>query len=396
MSTQIKVNDSPFQFFKQVNVSKSLDEFSGHAQIVVSEPMDDLSIVKMNDLVTVVLDGFTVLKGYQESIEDSEDNDNHSISFKIRDVVQDLIDSTVPLNLRRPTSYTDFTQILQKAISGLGLKIGIINQRGALPITGKDTNGMSILHAAEVGQITGDYLNECARLAAVIMNCDGNGNILLRNFTNKNKLKTMLLNEPGALNNNVLSSSLEIDYTQRFGTIKIRSHGNVEYGSDGVASGLADFRGTAFDKEARSARVLELLSKTPLTSYKLCATRAQEEVNLRRTRSFKYNCEVQGFSANGELWDIGQLVRVSDPKRRVTGWLLIKEVEYSLTDAGEKTKMVLTYPDAYGVTLTVDASNMSDPNAVSMGVSYMDVPTDQKWKTAKKAKLDNTKQAKNY
>ena len=404
MSIIVRVNGEPFEYFKQINLSKSLDDICGHGQLVVSKPMDDLSILKINDLVQIfIVDDktktqFQVLGGYQEGVEDNEAEGSHNISFSIRDTVQDLIDSTVPQAVRKMQSYTDFVQILNAVINGLGMSgyIGVNNQRGPLPLP-YDSSGIPMVKQAEMGTGAGQYISECARIVSCIMNTSyslsGQTQLLLRNFTNENQLKTMLLFQTGGTNNNVLESSLSIDYSERYGKVKIWSNGNVTYYQQNPYTGLAGYSGTANDTEARQERLLEIFAQAPLADSAHCAMRAAEEVNLRRARSWKYTCKVSGFTANGQLWDIGQLVRVQDDHRRVKGWFLIKDVEYSYTlDGGAITTMTLTYPDAYGVTITnypVNA-NLNNPMANSMGVTYSNVPSSQKWKNGGKINMSTS------
>jgi len=391
MSVLVRIDGKPFQYFTQLNVSKDLDNMSSDGQITVSEPMDDLSIIKLNSKVNIYLDGFQVLGGYQEDTKDKENEDNHDITYKVRDSVQDLIDSSVPQIVRVPQQFTDFSQVLNAVLQGNSLTdyIGIDNQRGALPLP-YDSSGIPIVKAAEMGTKCGDYLTECARIVSCIMNTsynkNGSINILLRNFSNNDKLKTMLLWQENGLNNNILDGDLDIDWTERYGIVKVWSNGNIGMYEQDPATGLGVYSGTATDNEIRNTRILELYPQVPLASNELCQMRAREEVNLRRTRSFKYSVRVQGFSANGELWDIGKLARVQDDKRRVKGWLLIKAVEYEYTEGGAITTLTLTYPDAYGVTLNNDASNQQDPNSTSMAVSYIPVSNAQNWKVSKGAK----------
>jgi len=384
MSILVEVSNQPFQYFTQMNLSKSIDEISGHCQLTVSEPKDDLSIIQQGDGVKVFLDGFpSSLFGYSEGVEDTEDDGSHNISFSVRDSVQDLIDSSVPQAVRIPTAYTDFSQIIEATLNGLGLgSIGVNNQRGLLPMP--FLNGIPIVKAAEMGTGAGEYLTECARVVSVIMNNDGAGNLLLRNFSNLNKLKTMLLWQRDGKNNNILDGSLNIDWEERYGTIKVWSNGNTTYSQQNPLNGLGVYSGVAMDNEVRSTRYLEFFAQSPLPSNALYAMRAQEEVNLRRASSFKYVVKVQGFSANGQLWDIGQLVRVRDDKRRIYGWFLIKAIQYDYTLAGGSiTTMTLTYPDAYGVSLSVDAANPLDPNSFEAAVTYTPVPASQAWKQGK-------------
>lgn len=336
---KVRVNGKTYTAFTQLDITRSMDELSGEARIMVTEQPDAQSFIVVQDLIDIYLDGIQVTSGYAEKISDSESSDSHSISFRIRDKVADLIDNSVPSDLKSKAieKIKKYSELCQLVIDGLGLNndVKVIDNIGAT-INSKD------IKAAEIGATAYNYLKEYARKVQVFLNTDGKGNLLLRNkYT---KLKTILANVPGFDRNNIESSNIDLDYSNRYHTYVIRS--NDSLASKGKKSRNLNNYGTAIDSEIRSTRYFEKVAESPMTEEE-CKRAASEEANIRRIRSFNYSCVVAGFSANSELWSPGNLVTIKDIKKGVVGEFLIRKVSWSFSAAGDITKMDITYPDAY-------------------------------------------------
>lgn len=323
MSVRVEVNNQPYVLFKQLDIRTSLDTFCKEARIITTESTNDDSFLKINDLVKIYIDNILKVTGYAEVITDAETNESHDLSYSIRDSVADIIDSSVPDNVKSLKNVTSFKQLCQLAISGLGLNIQVIDEIGG--VFG------DIIKAAEIGKNCNEFLQEYARKLQVFLNSDGSGNILIRRPSGL--LTTKLLSVKGGFNNNILDSSVTIDYRKRFYKYVVRSGDNV---------------GIAFDNNVRTSRYFEKVAESTMTADE-CANAAKEEANIRRIRSFAYNCKIAGYSANGELFEDGKLVEVMDPSKGVVGQYVIKDCNYVWSDGGELTTMNLTDPDAYTV-----------------------------------------------
>jgi prophage tail gpP-like protein len=371
---KVKVNGENFILFKQVDFSQSLDNFASECQLILSEPVNEDSFIKVNDEIQVIFDNIKVFTGYSENISDNESNESHDLSYRARDKVIDLIDSTLPDNLKTVTGIKKYKDLVQKAIDGLKLDIKVVDEKNA--------NINSDLKAGEVGQKCGDYLTDYARSCQVILNTTGDGDVLIRNPGGK--LKTMLINQPDGKQNNIKESYIDINYSERYYKYIVRSHGNLISWKTNSSTQhkTVDNVGIAYDEEIRKTRGFEIIADKPMTQAE-CENRAKEEANLRRIRGFAYTVTVAGFSANDELWAVGKLVKVLDEKKGVKGWLMIKDVHQQMTEGGEITTMSLTYPDAYGV-----VANLEDQNSTTMSTAYIVVKGDCLWKIAKKENID--------
>ena len=330
---EVRVNGETFTNFKQIDGEYSFDTFAGEVRIICSEQPNDNSWLKEDDLIEVFLDGIQKFTGYVDEISDVESSDSHDISYTATDKVSDLIDSSVPSNVKNLEGVSTFKQLCQLVVDGLGLtdEIEVIDEVGA---SFGDSNAAK---AAESGQNCLDFLLENARIVQVFLNTDGKGNILIRRPSGE--LQTVLQNVQGANNNNVKSSSIKINRRNRFYRYRVLSNSSVIDNSDGV-----DNVGEAFDNEVRKTRVFEKIAEKPMTEDE-CKKEAEEEANIRRTRSLNYTCEVSGFSANGELWEPGKLVAVKDPRKGMDGKYMLNTVKWSFSDNGESSTMDIVLPD---------------------------------------------------
>jgi prophage tail gpP-like protein len=300
--------------------------------------------IKLGKLITVKLDNFEIFTGCFESFSESEDVESHDINYSGRDKISTLIDSTIPDNCKNVLNVSSFKSLCELVIKGKKLNIKVIDEVGG-------TFKKFTTKAGETGQKCGEYLEVYARPLGVIMNTDGKGNLVIKKPVKK--LKTLLLNLKNGKENNIKNSTLSYDITDRFHKIIYRSNGNAAFTEEGE-SYVINNKGETEDKELKEImssadfgeKTLEVISDKPMTKEE-CKKAAQDDVNIRRIRSFQYECTIAGFSANNELWDCGYLVDVKDEIKKVYGTLLIREVNWNNSDNGDIVDLILTYPDGY-------------------------------------------------
>lgn len=370
---EVRINGSTYDLFKQIDLNRSIDDFVGEIRINLSEAQNEDSILKTNDLVEVFFDGIQVFTGYLEVAGDNESSNSHDVSFRARDTVCDLIDSSVPDNVKAVKNVQSFADLVQLCIDGLGLadQISVIDEVGA------KFNGE--IKATAPGQKVGEFLNENARIVQVFLNTDGKGNVLIS--IPSGELSTTLKNIPGETDNNIKAVNYSEDLSDRYYKYIVRSGESISGGKGG--KGKFETSGVAFDNSIRQSRVLEIVSRKPMTDIE-CENAAKEEANIRRARSFKYDCEIVGFSSNGELWAPGPLVPVRDEKRGVIGKFRVNTVGYSYSRGGEQCKLSITWPDK----LEVEAEpTPQTEKTTAAGTTYTVVAGDTLWLIAQRNKI---------
>ena len=70
--TEIIQNNQTFKMFKSVSVSRSMDDFSGSANMSISEEVQDQAYIRIGRLTIIKLDGFEVFTGCFEKFDESE------------------------------------------------------------------------------------------------------------------------------------------------------------------------------------------------------------------------------------------------------------------------------------------------------------------------------------
>jgi prophage tail gpP-like protein len=349
MSVTVKVNGQTFDLFKQVDVERDLDAFSGSCQIVITEQVNDLSFLQIGNEIEIFLDDNQVFDGYVESGDEFVSDGEHSINYQARDKVCDIVDSTIPDNVKYIENVSTFKSLVEKVITGLNIQNMKVTDN-----TNANFNDV-VFKTGEIGAKCGEWLEEYARYLYVFLNNDGKGNVLIRQP--EDKLQTLLVTKDGFEENNIISSSLNVDFKDRYHTYIYNSSGNMATANSDDMDDFIGQTSSATDTEIRSSRVLEIVPDKIMAMRDMTYA-AKEEANIRRARSFKYSCRVIGFSANNELWADGMLVDVKDYVKNVIGTFLIKNVKYSFSEAGEITDMQLTYPDAYKGVVNLSKANV--------------------------------------
>lgn len=336
MASELRVDGQTYNLFKSVDGVSSIDTIAREVRITLSQQQNNQSVLGAQSFIEVYRDNVKDFTGYIDDISDSEDRSSHDIEFRARSMIADLLDSSVPENARNLEGVSNYAELVQLCVDGLGFgnTIKVIDEVGA-----KFADPEKI-KAAETGDSCESFLTENARIVNVFLGDNGDGNIFIRKPSGK--LKTIIQNVPGADNNNVKSSNVKIDYTQRF--YKYTVHSNSSLASDDADVDSLNNEGSAFDNEIRKTRVLDITAKEPMTSEE-CKRAAEEEANIRRARSFSYSAEIAGFSANGELWEAGPNVKVIDTVKGISGIFLLNSVKWGFGDGGENVSCEISLPD---------------------------------------------------
>lgn len=353
MGVEVRVNGKTYTLFKQIDGVRSVDTFASEVRMVLSEAQSNNSILKIDDLIQVLLDNKMEFTGYIEKINDSENRESHTIDFTARSLVADLIDGTVPDNVKTNEGVSKFSELVQLCIDGLNLTdtIKVIDNVGA---TFGDSQK---LKSSETGQKVGDFLQSNARIVQVFLNDDGDGNVVINRPTGR--LKTILQNIPGATNNNIKESTINIDNSDRYHIYRVFS--NSSLASESATVKDINNSGEAIDAEVRITRVFETIADKPMSSDE-CKKSAEEMANIARARSFKYSCGgIVGFTANEEKWYPGFEVTVKDKIKGIDGIFQINTVNWSSSGQGDIVNLDITLPDK----LTVE----SNPTAVTERIS---------------------------
>lgn len=379
MTIDLIVNGARIDGYKNVVVKKSLRSFASEFAFVTTG-IKTASPVQLGDEVEMVVDETTVLVGHVEKIDVtisvSDDTGEHDVTYSGRDFLGDLIDNTLGGNEFEFNTPITLTQIAEQILDNFDIKGVLVFP----PVNAIEPFKENELVKPDVAQTAFDFLEQYARSRQVLLTNDGFGNILLYNDP-VGTIANPIINELNAgRRNNILASSLTIDYTKRFNKYIVRSQQNPvalneslpdDYGEEILEdTNFNDIFGEAVDSEIRENRVLNIIAENA-GDVEQATNRAIWEANIQRASSKKYTVVMQGHShdrlTRRQPWLIGRTVQVVDETASVNATLLISDVEYHASvDDGTSTRMLLVTPDAY----TLNAQPNAEGRAAQLGVAW--------------------------
>lgn len=345
MAFEIRVNNQPYTLWQTASVRRSIDTNCGVFSFSSSSELPPSSYpVKAGDAVQVLINGVPKATGFIDTITASQNENQHIITASGRDNTQDLIDSSVP----------DAAKVLEGPLSGVAFCESVINALGAtIPVV--NNSGIEIeftdedLLNADSGRYCMEFLTNFFRKKQVYLISDGNGRLSI--FRPSGTQASGSIMHVGSPEDNVKNYSASWEHQNLFNTYRVRSQDNfgfnlsADYDGEGI-----DRTGDVIDNNIRTSRYLEVQGEETLFPDET-NNRAQEEANVRRARAINYTATIQGTQqTDGNLWDIGLIVKVRDEFVGVVGSFLVRSIEYNQdVNDGTTTTMTFASPDAYTV-----------------------------------------------
>jgi len=382
-----------------VQLNRSISANCGKWKIETTD--DSANPLRPNDDIIIKVDGKPKSIGYIVNVDINAGNDGLKIVASGCDILKDVIDSSVPDNVKVSQfkkakgsimKGDDFLGLCEKVITAINSDIKVIPLYNFPMFTAKLEKNQS----AEVGQSAMDFLVSFAKEGNVYLNSDQNGGQNLILFRpNLYEFETKLLREKNGQNNNVIKSGMSLSIEDRFRVYKAKSSDfhNQNYNYDVETATTQDqsyidfwqykaedtqerlkLRGkpTIFykdlwqsknipsyrwggyvDESIRSTRYMDFKSKESLTEAQ-CTLLAEAKGNIAKAKGIQYKVTVQGHSAvstiGTEPWDFGSTVPVQDESLGLSGIMLITDVifKYNL-DSGSTTDLICSDTDAYQV-----------------------------------------------
>lgn len=330
---EISVNGKIFNNWVTARLTRTIDENSGKFQFSSSNVVPSNYPVRAGDAVQILINGKPKLTGFCDALESSVEDGVDTITVMGRDNTCDLIDSSMPDAVKSIDGPLSMVGLSLKVIDALGIHMGVINT-----IPGIKDFTENEFFGADAGKNCMEFLTDFARKRQAYLVPDGQGNLEI--FRPDETIQPgILINRRDDTENNIISSSVRFDHSQRFGIYSVRSQDNfgadpnAEYDGDGV-----DRQGAEIDPQIRGSRFLELQPEESMDGTET-KDRAVEELNIRRARSTVYTAVIAGVErASGVIWDFGQLTKVNDDFSGMTGVFLTRSVDYSVDrNSGTRT-----------------------------------------------------------
>ena len=339
---ELRVNGERYTDFVDLSLKRSIDNASGQLDFGVSKRFLDIGA---GDLIQAVVDNEKKLTGYIDSVDCDTGETELMQTFTARDKIADLIDSSLPDEVKTFQSGMNAVLMLENVIKSLKMSQTIINNAGTI----KPFKWIERI-AGEAGMGAFELVSGYLRKRGIFINSDGAGNIVLYKLSGDLRSSYSFENLRTG-KTNIIDSIGKMNLAERYGTYVCKSQASVE-NNNGESSNF-NRTGKAVDPEVRETRYHEFVSEESMSTDE-CKQRAEEEANIRRARSFEYVVNVAGHSQDGIVYDIGKGARVNDESAGVKGVLLVRAVELKTSkDVGDVTEITMTYPDAYSLEASI-------------------------------------------
>jgi prophage tail gpP-like protein len=326
------VNGRRYGGWKGVTITRSIESIAGSFELEVTDRwsgQDAPWAIVEEDACRVEIDGQVVLDGFVDRRRLSLDGGDRSMSVSGRDRAAALVDCSAILD-RWTFRNVNILSLASEIAGRFGVETSL--QAG---VTLPDRPNKIVINP---GDSAFQAIERAAQVAGVIVVSDGAGGIVLtRSGTGRAA--------PLMLGDNVLSASVEYDFTERFSRYVVSTQAA---GTDTASAAATRIRSDARDEEVR--RTDRVLMVRPESGVTVADARrlADWEARIRAARSETVNIAVQGWQQpSGALWPINAIANVSAKAIGVDGDMLISQATYALVEGGETTLMRLVRPDAF-------------------------------------------------
>lgn len=326
--TQLLINNQPFKHIKSLSVQRSIWSLAGTLTLQTSGQ----AIVQIPSNAPYLLEheGHEVIAGHTEGQQiDYSPNTHNGISTH-RDYAADLIDSSAQHSSGewRGNNAAD-----------------IIRSISPYPVEfTADGNGLADLlkplpyFAIEPEETINDAIQRIITLIGAVAYMQTNGSLMIT--------RTGTRRAPAALvlGGNVKAAESNRQDNARYHKIIVHSQAQDTQWS-GVSGGQAQPYAEAIDPAIRNTRTLVIQLEN--ANQQQCQQRANHERAVRAARAHSVSYTVQGWQAEGQLWDINQLAPVQDTRLGIDKQLLIASVQNTLgEDGSHSSQLELIAPEA--------------------------------------------------
>jgi prophage tail gpP-like protein len=300
---EVRSNGIKITGWKSATINKSIDNVCHVFSIKTAlTNKNDIFPLLPLDPVSIYYKNVLVMTGYVDELDG--DHPNYTISGRSK--ASDLVDCTA---IVKTGSFKNQT-VLQIA-NALAEPFGISAK------TSKDDTTINTLRVE--GNTCFEVLEKACRMRGVLTQSLSDGNVDLSEI-GKEELGISLI-----AGGNIKSSSIKISVNNRFSDYKTESSAHKS-------------ESTATDSHINRYRPLIINTETTGIDTK---SRASFEASTRKARSTIYNCTVQGWGVDGNLWEPNKSVYVLDEKYGVDTNLLITQVQFTFSTSGTETQLQL-------------------------------------------------------
>lgn len=336
-------NNKLFEGFKNVGVKKSMTQLAGTFQITFTDKwqaQNENFELLPGSRIHCHLGKQALFEGYVDTYGINLTPGSRNLTIGGRDRTADLVDCS-------HIGASDFNdlgikEIAEQLCAPFGIKV--------LNPDGVDLGSKFSKFTIRQGEKVFEALNRAAKQREIILLTSTHGNLILTKRANK-RAGTELVEGV-----NMTLTGANFDNTERFRDYTVKGQ------QPGV---LADVNLASASKA--SARDLGIKRYRPIiiindnsSDVDACQKKANHENSFRSAKGFRISVSVLGWKKeDGNLWDINELVPVQARSIGINETLLIKDVNYVISENGRTCDLDLVRKDAF--LFEEEKSEESDP-----------------------------------
>lgn len=317
----------------ELSVTRSIEQFvHSYRATLTDQWADDHKPVPLNagDPAEVYINGRRRVSGYIDEDSISYSARSQSLEISGRSKTGDLVDCAA-IHKGGQWRDTGLLRIAKDLCRPFGITVSTRVSLGK-----RFTNPNFKL---QEGETAFDCIARGARMRGVLMLTDSDGNLV---FDRRGTTKVTTVLERGR---NILSGSVKRSWADRFSRYTVKTQAS---GTDESYGKAATLQRSATDRGINRHRPTIIMADNEDSGTEL-QRRVVWERNVRAGRGLTASYTVPGWEHSEGLWNENTLVRVIDASARLDDELLITSVTQTRGAGGTKTRIELTFPEAFDV-----------------------------------------------
>ena len=210
--------------FQSCSVEKTLDNLCGSFNFTAITSPDHIFPFRLGDECKIYAEGELILTGFIEIMDGQGSAGQQTLTISGRDKTCDVVDSTIGKNIEYHAGIS-LVEVIKQTLSKQGITgIDVINN-----VKGLDNFTTGEIVTSQKSQSVFDFIESYARKRQVLLTSTPEGNILITRAATQLETDVLVAREYFDINgrNNVLSTSWNLDATNRFNTYIFRDRKSV-------------------------------------------------------------------------------------------------------------------------------------------------------------------------
>lgn len=340
----VKIDGTFHHYWTNATIARSIERGAHSFSLSLTDSSDSDALstptsIEVGMSVEVYISNDLVISGYIDDLSTSYDATSHSLTVNGRSKIGDLIDCSIE-GQQFLIGQQNLQQIAESLCEPFGITVSVDDSAKTAAAETFTTD-----HNLDIGQPIWEFLEELARLKAVFLVSDSNGNLLITRAGSTTASVSLELGK------NIKTGSGSFSQRQLFKTYtvcgQVATNESNNQGSAVSTQYKASVNGTDTSMRYRPFTVFS----DNQADNSACETRAKWQRNVNESRAQSLQYTVQGWrqKPDGDLWQANQLVHVTDSWIGVDKKFLIVETRMQFGSSGSTTELHLMPEGAFSI-----------------------------------------------